>query len=253
MKKSKYVKYVFSTVIIVVLVAGALYFPKLYNYSQDSKTFSKVHTYEQDEISLYERDDTSIPDRIKELIKIVNIINKGAALYQVVQFEGEVDEEYLLEKVVMEISRASECGLIPDISSYYDFKYSCNIQCMGIESYDMYLDDFKFWRVELTDSKGGYYNFIVDYNTYMIYHAEIYCEEIRELYNYFEDSHNNLDTLSKACMQYYMPDKTESYGMSEEQIILEMMYGEDCVYFENRIIYDESAKELAGISVGIFI
>ena len=253
MKKLSLLKYVLSTVLIVVLVAGALYFPKLYNYKQDNMNFNKVHTYEQDEISLYERDDTSIPDRIKELIEIVNIINNGAVLYQVVQFEGEVDEEYLLEKVVMEINRASECGLIPDISSYYDLKYSCNIQCMGIESYDMYLDDFKFWRIELTDSKGGYYNFIVDYDTYMIYHAEIYCEELRELHNYFEDSHNNLDTLSEACMQYYMPDEIGSYGVTDGNIILEMMYGEEYVCFENRIIYDDSTKELAGISVGIFI
>lgn len=253
MKKFRFLKYVLSTVVIVVLVAGALYVPKLYNYRQDSKNFNKVHTYEQDEISLYERDDTSIPDRIKELIEVGNLIKNGKFPYHVVQFEGVVDEEYLLEKVVMEISRASECGLIPDISSYYDFKYSCNIQCMGIESYDMYLDDFKFWRIELTDSKGGYYNFIVDYDTYMIYHAEIYCEEIRGLYSYFEDIFSNPDTLSEACLQYYMPDKVGGYEVSEEQIILEMMYGEDYVYFENRIMYDEAADGLAGIVVGIFI
>lgn len=212
-----------------------------------------MYTYKQDEISLYEKADTSISDRIKELIEMTNIIKSGAVPYQVVYFEGDVDEEYLLEKIIMEISRASECELIPDILSYYDLEYSSNIQCMEIEGYDMYLENFRFLSIALTDSRGGYYNFIVDYDTYIIYHAEIYCEELRGLYSYFKDNFSNPDILSKACMQYYMPDDIGACEVAEEHIILEMIYGEDHVCFENRIIYDEAYDGLAKIVVGIFI
>ncbi len=239
MKKNAIIKYGVSMLAIIVLVVGAVNFPKIYSYKRDSRDFNKVYTYEQDKLSLYINNAAVVRDRIKGL---VGVLSKDMEVYYVVMKEDVNDEQDIVRRILEEINKMTECGLIPDLSAY-DLENNCIIKCKGISGNDNE-EDFKYWSVEFTDFKENYnFTFIVDYETYMIYHAalESYMlnEWIDSKYYLFESDSSE---LSSAYIEYYLPDEIRRYVTDDNTFnIHELIYDDKSLFFTN--IVDSGGKD----------
>ena len=249
MKWARFIKYAVSMLAVIVLVAGTVYFPKIYNYKRDSKDFNKVHTYKQDEISLYVKNDASVGERLKML---GSILSNEIDWYYVVLKEEYFDEEFVISRTLEEINRMTECGLIPDLSAY-DLRGSYAIQCKGIAGSD-YEEDFKYWSIEFTDFKESYnFRFLVDYETYMIYFADLESDLITEWddmkYYRYEDN-SIFGKFSTACMEYYLPDEIRSYVIDDSYSSIfnsfELVYDKNSLFFTS-IIEPKEVRWLMGI------
>ena len=252
MKKNTFIKYLCSSFGIVILVACALYMPKIYNDRQDAKNFNKVHTYEQDDISLFEKKNITAYDKIKDLIKIKEKLHEEDSNIYINELNEDVDKEYLLERIIEEVKRAADYGIIPDIIENYDISSGdCSFHCMEMGIYLMDSVRLRYWSVEFTDKKNDYnFKFDVDYDTYMIYRADLLCPEAKEWahikyikgdYNYYE--------LKNAYMQYYMAYDADIKD-EDKQHIINLRYDDDYMSVIEGVLYDDT--NAYGITINLF-